>query len=179
MARMVEKFCQYRGVTFEIARGQHNAGRGKYCSRPCSHAARRQNKSLEQRRAEKAEYDRKRRNGPLRETILAKKRQHYEDNRPEFLAKFAERRKDPAYKAYMKEYGARYRSDPEWKAHKRQYDREYRARKMYGDFDVVYLVLRELEEELQNTGEGNASRQYERGRSNRCQLNRRAGAKEV
>lgn len=123
-----------------------------FCSRACSYAGRTTVKiTPEERKEIKRLYDIERRKGPKRAEILAKKKASYYANHEEFKRKAAlmraERRADPEkyadYKAEMK----RYRESPEWKQHKAKYDLERRAAE-FGDMAEAYLVLLELDNEI-------------------------------
>jgi len=174
--KRVPAVCPECGEEFLIRPCDQRRGT-RYCSRLCSANARRVDPGDKKRR--KTEYDRARRNGPKRDEILQKKRDHYRANSDYFLQKQAERRASPEYRAKMQEYGKNYRQDPEWKRHKREYDRKYRAVRLYGqDLAPAYLAFLALTDHLQTEGDGNSSRQYERGRHNRTIKNRRDIAKD-
>lgn len=141
-----------------------------YCNRVCSGLGRRVNKSAEQRKAEKAEYDRARR-AELGEELLRQKaaaRRALLAANPE-LVRAREKANRDARKAEHAEYCRR----PEYRDWKRNYDRKHRANKFFGPFAEAFLVLRDLESELA----GRASK-YERyaanGTLNKTQKRKRA-----
>ncbi len=114
-----------------------------YCDRECAGLGRRKHKSLAQRKAEKAEYDRRRRR-ELGDELLAKKREAYHAavaaDPDSVRAKQREHRRKR--KAAHLEYCRR----PEYREWKRQYDRRHLAEKHFGPFAEAALVLRDLEQ---------------------------------
>ena len=146
--------CPQCGETADKQTGAVNrarrSGYAVYCGRVCAADARRGDKTPEERKAHKAEYDAGYRNRN-RDRILAGKKAHYEQNRESHLAamaaKRAEIRADPERHAAYKAYQATFRTK-EWQAHKRAYDRKYRAEALYGEFADAYLALQDLEGEI-------------------------------
>lgn len=115
-----------------------------YCGRVCAGLARR-NKNPptdEERRAAKAAYDAKRREGPRRQEILAKKREHYYANHERISAKLAE------YRATHMDRHVEYCRQPEYRAKKSNYDRRRRADLNFGDFSEAALLLSDIEREI-------------------------------
>lgn len=115
-----------------------------YCNRTCCGLARRVERSAEDKKVRKAAYDLARRNGELREKILAEKRErHRRTYTPE---------KGREYRATRNfdhtEYCRRYYADPERKAAKVRYDRERRAQLDYGPFAEAAMLLVDLEKEI-------------------------------
>lgn len=139
-----------------------------FCNRTCSGLARRVEKTPEKKRAEKAAYDAQRRVA-LADKIKAEKRAWYLANRERLLADFAARRAQPGYYKYHNAYCRR----PEYVAEKREYDRHYRATKQFGDFAEAFLLLQDIEQEV----EARATR-YEiymaNGTINKAQTRKRA-----
>lgn len=116
-----------------------------YCNRECAGIGRRKNRTANEKKHLKAEYDRKRR-AELGDALLAEKRAAYH-------AKVAV---DPV-SARAKEREARQRRmpkhveycrRPEYRKWKAQYDRQYLARKQFGDFGEAAIVLNDLCSEI-------------------------------
>lgn len=101
-----------------------------YCGKVCAGLARRNKNppTPEQRRAAKSAYDARRREGPQREVILAKKRDHYYANHERLKAKHAE------YRAAHMDRHVEYCRQPEYRAKKSVYDRRRRAEMDFGGF---------------------------------------------
>ena len=115
------------------------AGLSLYCSRECSALGRRKHKSIAQRRAEKAAYDEEYRakNAAM---LKAKKAAYFAltydpvtaaVDRQKTMARHVEYCRQPAYRAY-----------------KREYDRHYRAETEYGPFAEAFLALTDLQNEI-------------------------------
>lgn len=126
----------FLGVPSAVNRARKNGGDVKFCSRRCFVAAHPRigtgAMSAEERRAAKPEYDRQRR-AALGEDLKRKKREAYYAEHATHLAKMAEARKSPEFKAKMRAYQREHTTRPEWKAHKRSYDRVFRAMRDYGE----------------------------------------------
>lgn len=172
MATIVCAYCgkQAEKLTGEINRA-NKAGLALYCGRECSGLGRRANKPIEQRRAEKAAYDKARRDA-LGEALLAEKRAAYYRDHDARLAKAAEQRACPDFRAKMKAYQHAWIRRPTVKAAKKQYDRRYRAVREFGETDLAEAVvcLRELNDLLRpSKQEIRAST----GRINLCQTRKR------
>lgn len=115
-----------------------------YCGRVCAGLARRLENppTDEQRRAAKAEYDAKRRNGPLREQILKQKMDHYYANHDRLKAEHA------VYRAAHMQRHVEYCRQPEYRAKKAVYDRRRRAELDFGDFSGAALLLADIDREI-------------------------------
>lgn len=115
-----------------------------YCGKVCAGLARRNKNppTPEQRRAAKAAYDAKRREGPQRDEILAKKRDHYYANHERISAKLAE------YRAAHMDRHVEYCRQPEYRAKKSDYDRRRRAETNFGDFSEAALLLQDIDREI-------------------------------
>ena len=102
----------------------------------------RSQKTLEQKKAEKAAYDRARRER-LGEALRAKKRAAYYANRDEILSKQAVYRvkRMPAHVEYCRR--------PEYKAKKHEYDLK-RNSEEYGEFAEAHRLLVDLEKEIRS-----------------------------
>lgn len=134
--------CAYCGAKANRSPGALNrsraAGNNVYCSRKCSDLGRRKNKSLDQLKAEKAEYDREYR-AKNRDTLKQKKAAYFQ--RTYDPKKAAEDRKKT-----MARHVA-YCQRTEYRAWKKQYDRKYRAKKMYGDYAECFLLAMDIRAE--------------------------------
>jgi hypothetical protein len=115
-----------------------------YCGKVCAGLARRlaNPPTDEQRRASKAAYDAKRRNGPKREEILTGKRAHYQANKGEISERQA------VYRAAHMDRHVEYCRQPEYRAKKAEYDRKRRAELNFGDFSEAALLLGDIENEI-------------------------------
>lgn len=108
-----------------------------YCGRACAGLGRRNGKTIEERRAEKKEYDARRR-VVLADQIKAAKHEYFK--RTYDPVKAAEHRQTRM--PYHVEYCRR----PEYRTKKKVYDRVYRAKKDYGplwECQVLTLQIRE------------------------------------
>jgi hypothetical protein len=140
-----------------------------FCNRTCAGLARRSGKSAEQKKAEKAAYDAKRRT-ELADQIKTQKREIYLRNREHYLRQHTEYRNRPENVARHNAYCRR----PEYVAEKREYDRRRRAVKQFGEeFAESFLLLQDIEKEI----DSRATR-YEiylaNGTINKAQSRRRA-----
>lgn len=134
--------CAYCGnLVFKQAGGINRSrriGAPVFCDRLCFGLARRSNKTGEQRRAEKAAYDARRR-ASLAEEIKAAKRAYHK------------RTYDPAKAAIVRKgrmtYHVEYCRRSEYRAYKKTYDRQYRAKKYYGDFAECFLLVMDIRDE--------------------------------
>lgn len=115
-----------------------------YCGRVCAGLARRLKNppTDEERRAVKAAYDAKRREGEKRAQILAKKRDHYYANHERIKAEQAD------YRAAHMDRHVEYCRQPEYRAKKSTYDRRRRAEQNFGDFSEAALLLADIECEI-------------------------------
>ena len=114
-------------------------GKKLFCGRKCFALSRRQNKSDEQRKAEKAEYDRRYRE-KNREVLRAKK------------AAYFRKTYDPTeaaiYRKARMHKHVEYCRRPEYREKKKAYDRRRRAKLQFGDYDEAFLMLQDLEREV-------------------------------
>lgn len=140
-----------------------------YCGRACAGLARRLKNppTDELRRAAKSAYDAKRRNGPQREEILAKKREHYYANHERISAEQA------IYRAAHMDRHVEYCRQPEYRAKKSAYDSRRRADQNFGDFAEAALILADIDREI-----ADRASKYEiyltNGTINKAQQRRRA-----
>ena len=175
----MEIVCPQCGDAFYRPKGEVNRaariGAPLFCTRTCSGLARRKNRTDEERRALKADYDKKRRE-ELGESLLAKKRKAYH----EAVAKDPEtvRLREKLGRLVRRKAHLEYCRRPEYREWKSSYDRQYRAQKEYGPFAEAFLVLRDLETTIRH----HASR-YEidlaAGRLNKVTRRKRDYAKAV
>jgi hypothetical protein len=119
-------------------------GANLYCDRKCAGLARRREVPLTEaeRKEAKRIYDAKRREG-MREELNAKKLAHYYANRERILVEHA---------VYRKKHMARhveYCRQPAYKAWKVEYDKRYRANKEFGEFADAFLLLQDVEKEIE------------------------------
>lgn len=137
--------CTQCGGTFDRPTGAVNrakaVGAPLYCGRFCAGWARQTVKPPEaERKAAKAEYDRKRRE-QQGERLLAEKRAHYHATKDERKEQHA------AYRKTRMPYHVAYCSTPEYKAKKAAYDKRKRY-EAYGPFADAAKLLDELEKEI-------------------------------
>ena len=145
MAKSLVK-CSFCTTEFEKENGSINRARkdGKsiYCGRKCSGLARRLNKSDEQKKIEKASYDRmyrKKNNGILK----VKKAEYFKRTYDPEKARIERKKRANFHTEYCRR--------PEYRKWKREYDRKYRAKKHYGEFWESFLLTLDIRTEcLQN-----------------------------
>lgn len=131
-------FC---GKEYEKSTGHYNRAiklnANLYCSKTCASEARRDHKSIDQKKAEKAEYDKQYRYYH-REGIKAKKaeafKKDYEANPDKYKAQRQKR-----YPKHLK-----YLQSPEYKAYKKEYDKRHLAKKQYGEFAECFLITEQI-----------------------------------
>jgi len=114
-------------------------GKRLFCDRKCFGLSRRQNKTDEQKKAEKAEYDRQYRENN-REMLKAKKAAYFQKTYDPIKAAIHRKTRSTAHAEYCRR--------PEYKLWKKEYDRKYRAKKYYGEYADAYLSLVDLEREV-------------------------------
>ena len=122
--------------TGAVNRARKN-GNPIYCGRACSGKARRKGKSREQKRAEKAEYDREYR-AKNRAMLKAKKATYHKRTYDPAKAAEARKKRMPWHAEYCRR--------PEYRKWKKQYDRKYRAKKDYGEFWECHVLALEVRE---------------------------------
>lgn len=111
-----------------------------YCSKKCSGLARRIERTDEEKKKIKSDYDKARRDGPLKYRILEEKRQYAKTPTGRAVQK---RQRE---KEYRKKYQAEFIKKPEYVKWKHDYDQQYHAKNKYGEFWEAALVLRKIEE---------------------------------
>jgi hypothetical protein len=131
--------CAYCGAKSEkptgIVNRARNAGAPLYCDRECAGLGRRKNKSVEQLKAEKREYDARRRIELADEIRAAKREYHKRTYDPIEAAK-----KRKLRMPYHVEYCRR----PEYRAKKKAYDHVYNAKRNYGPFWEIQLLTLDI-----------------------------------
>lgn len=141
--------CAQCGATAHKRSGGVNRARKigapLFCSRDCSSARRRLNRTEDEKRALKAGYDRQRR-ADLADVLREKKRAAYYER----LARDPEglRAAQKSLRQRRRQHHVEYCRRPEYRAKKQVYDREHRAGKFYGPFAESFLVLQDLETEI-------------------------------
>lgn len=148
-----------------------------FCDKSCAGQARRSRKTREERRAEKARYDKQRRE-ELRGSLLKEKREAYRAmvrNRSDEL-----RRKQKEQRARQKASGYRnqYIRSERYKKYKHEYDTSKRSRKRYGEFAECHRLLLELEKEIRRRCPDKYERLKARGyyerQNEKCRMKRLA-----
>lgn len=134
--------CAYCGkLAFKPSGGVNRSrriGAPIFCGRVCSGLGRRSGKSLEQRKAEKKEYDAQRR-AELADQLRVAKREYHKRTYDPIKAATARKARMP----YHVEYCRR----PEYRAWKRDYDRQYRAKQDYGPFWESFILMMDIRSE--------------------------------
>lgn len=134
--------CAHCGVETSRSPGHVNRaialGNNLYCGKECSAIGRRKNKSVEQKKLDKAEYDRRYRIDNA-SALKIKKAAYHKRTYDPVMASVKRKKRMPAHVEYCRR--------PEYKKWKREYDRQYRASE-YGVFGEAYLILVELNNEV-------------------------------
>jgi len=129
--------CPQCATQFHAAQSHINrAARGGshvYCGRECAGIARRKHKTDDQKKREKAEYDKARRL-ELADRIKAEKAEFHRRTYDPERAAIERKRRMPKHVEYCRR--------PEYRAKKAEYDREYRAKMEFGEFwEAAILAL--------------------------------------
>lgn len=139
--------CAYCKKVFEILAGAYNRakrnGHKVYCSKEHSGLGRRSGKTTKQKKAHKSAYDRKRRI-VLANEIKTQKADYFKKDYAANPGKYKKQRKkrQAAHNEYCRQ--------PKYKAYKKKYDRRYRANKFYEPMAEAFLVLLDLERQIDN-----------------------------
>ena len=150
MRTQIEVVCERCGKPFLRAKASVDYHHGKkglriLCSKQCFGLSRRDNKTQEQKKAEKSAYDAKYRERN-REKRKARSRTWYKANRNPEKEREIRKAKMPQHVEYCRR--------PEYKKWKQNYDLDYRARE-FGEFSEAYkllmLVNREIKERTTRT----------------------------
>jgi len=136
--------CGHCGTTFKKEVGHINRakklGLGLYCNRKCAGIARRVNRTQEEKKEIKRLYDiRYRENN---EEYRKSRMQAYNSS-PSGRA-MQKRNRDK-----FKESHAAYVKTPEYRKWKHEYDQKYHAKKNFGDFWEAFLILKEIDKEIE------------------------------
>lgn len=145
---MRHRACPQCGDSFAAETGRANSadkiGAPLYCGRVCAGLARRlaMPKTPEQKKAEKAAYDKVRRER-LGEVLRERKRSAYYANHREMLRRHA------AYRVNRMPSHVEYCRRPEYKAKKHIYDLQRNSAE-YGEFAEAHRLLVDLEKEIRS-----------------------------
>jgi len=111
-----------------------------FCSRKCFGISRRENKTIDQKKQEKAQYDKDYRN-KNKAKLKKQKAEYFQKDyaaNPEKYKQERERRK---------EYNHNFKQTKEYKKYKKEYDKNYNAKKKYGEFWESSILLNEIRKE--------------------------------
>lgn len=140
--RDVKVLCRQCGSKFECATGAFNRaakhGAPLFCSRRCAGLSRRKCKTAEQKRAEKAVYDKHRRS-ELADVIRAKKAEYHRRTYDPIVAAVKRKSRMPSHVEYCRR--------PEYREWKRGYDQKYRAALEYGEFADCFILMIDIRAE--------------------------------
>lgn len=143
MANFIKFKCVYcRNPTKKPSGAVNRArkiGSPLYCDRKCAGLGRRNGKTTEQKKAEKAAYDRQLR-ANYGDEIRSKKRAAFARDYDPVVA--------AVYRASRMDIHVAYCQRPEYVIWKRNYDKQYRANRVYGPFAEAFLVLLDVENEI-------------------------------
>lgn len=112
-----------------------------YCGRICSGLARRNNKTIEQKKEEKRLYDIGYRNGPRRQEILDLRKAYYKTEAGRASSK---RNRDNRKQAHLE-----YIRTDKYRKWKHEYDQVHVAKKEYGELWESHLVLKQIIKEIE------------------------------
>lgn len=113
-------------------------GRPLFCNKICFGLSRRINKSEEQRKLEKKNYDAEYRL-KNQEKIRLDKAEYYHRTKDRTKEAAARRKRMPKHVEYCQQ--------PWYKEWKKKYDRVYRAKKLYGEFWEHFLLILDIQGE--------------------------------
>lgn len=146
-----------------MSNGRYNRaikiGAPVYCNRTCAGAGRRLNKTAEEKKKEKAEYDEKYREANL-DVIKNKKKKYFQRTYDPTQAAVVRKKRMPRHVEYCRQ--------PKYKEYKKGYDKQFRAKKQFGEFAEAALILIELENKLDSK-----TIKYEQGLINKTQKRKR------
>lgn len=154
--------CQHCGDRFIRKRAEvryrcRNGIKNAFCSRACTGARRRVNRTVEEKKALKAAYDVEYRAKNLAR-ILRQKRDHHRRTYDPVRARAARRKRA----RWHVEYCRRYYADPKRKAKKVAYDLDRRAA-AYGEYAGAYKAALKLKREVLRRCPDRYERQKGRG----------------
>ena len=138
-----------------------------YCNLACAGIARRKHKTKERLIEEKRLYDmeyRRKNQAKLR----AIKKEYFQKSYDPQKAAIERKKKMPKHIEYCRQ--------PEYKEYKKDYDKKYRAKNDYGEYWEAYLLLQNIEKEIDSRADWN-ERAIEKGTLNKRQQRRREYAR--
>jgi len=164
---IIEIVCAQCGALFNRERGLANRsnrlGMAMHCGRVCSAINRRKEKSVGEKRAEKAAYDKKRRL-ELATKIKSEKAAYYQRTKDPVREAAIRKKRMPKHVEYCRR--------PEYVEWKRGYDKVYRAKTEHGEFWEAALLALEIRKAcLELTDDTEIRRQ--KGTLNKHQTRRR------
>lgn len=174
MPSSISRVCPSCGVTFFSSAGRANRadriGAPLYCCIACAGIARRSSKTDEQKRADKAAYDKSRRD-TIGDKIRSDKRNAYYANHEYYKAKHKE------YRAARMPKHVEYCRSQEYRAKKHDYDIS-KAKDEYGEWGDTWRLLLDLEKEIRRqsswydraVSKGYFTRNAQKRRRELCQL---------
>ncbi|WP_151721025.1 hypothetical protein [Acinetobacter ursingii] len=138
--------CSHCSCSFERERAQANRTVNKsgglvFCTKTCAGIHRRSNKTIEQKKLDKAEYDKQYR-FKNSELLKVKKADYFQRTYDPEKASIERKKNMHKHVEYCRQ--------PKYKAYKQKYDQCYRAKKLYGEFWQCALVLNRLEIEVRD-----------------------------
>jgi hypothetical protein len=158
--------CAHCGKTNDKAAGHVNRARARglklYCNRRCSALGRRQGKTVAQKREEKRLYDIVYQ-AKNREKRLAQKREYHKRTYDPVEAAKVRKKRMPYHVEYCRQ--------PWYRAWKREYDARYRASQL-GDFAEAYRLTIELNREIKRRF-NHEEIKYQNGCTNKSQRRER------
>lgn len=136
-------YCAHCGEMFYSTLGHINRakklGAPLYCGRKCAGLGRRKNRTEEELKRLKREYDREYRAKNL-DLLKRKKHEHFKRTYDPKKEAVKRRLRMPRHVEYCRR--------PEYRKWKRDYDIKYRAKTEFGPFFEAALVLRDIEQEV-------------------------------
>jgi ribosomal protein L24E len=136
--------CSYCGSECEKSVGHVNRARkvglNLFCNKKCAGLSRRVEKSEEEKKRLKAEYDKVYR--ATNPTLKKRKADYHKANYNAEKQRNYNKTRYPKHLEYLRR--------PEYKNYKKQYDELYRAKKLYGEFADAAIALKNLEDELES-----------------------------
>lgn len=137
--------CPYCGDKLNKSFSEINravkAGLNLYCNRTCSGAAKRLNKSEQQKKEEKSEYDKQ---------FRIKNKEKIKTQKEEYCKTTEGRAMQKRSRDKRKDYHAEYIKTPEYRAWKKEYDKIHRAKKYYGELWESAILLHQIEQLIPN-----------------------------
>lgn len=116
----------------------NSLGMGLYCNKTCFGLANRNNKTIEQKKAEKKIYDEKYREHNFKK-IKAKKHAYFK--------RTYDKEKAAIVRKQRSSYHAEYCRRPDYREWKKQYDAVYRAKKEGGEFWESLIIINMIQKE--------------------------------